>query len=200
MTTKASKPDSLQSTALPTANAALQGASLAFGKPPVKPKPNVNNYSGTNAALAAARGSHSRSASSSRLDASERLAHQRSGGSTASGYTVEVERPRPSRLASGNGSLQLPDQSKSPSFIAAALAASRSVTPNHTGQQLSSTAVRVSEKSELERKFEPSFRYHTYTTDYLFNFHVRTECFREATVREEETYHQEINHVCHSSS
>jgi hypothetical protein len=101
----------------------------------VKPKPNVNNYSGTNAALAAARGSHSRSASSSRLDASERLAHQRSGGSTASGYTVEVERPRPSRLASGNGSLQLPDQSKSPSFIAAALAASRSVTPNHTGQQ-----------------------------------------------------------------
>lgn len=136
-------------------SAALRGASLAFGKPPVKPKPQVNTYSGSNGALAAATKVGARTkttstniASIARLDASaddHRLGYQSTGGSTASmpytGYRDRnPSRPRLGRLDGANGHLQLPGAEKggrSPSLIAATLAASRSpsVSPNPTGQQ-----------------------------------------------------------------
>jgi hypothetical protein len=136
-----------------TQNAALQGASLAFGKPPVKPKPKMNTYSGNNGALAAATkvggGGASRQNERTpiaRLEAPgqlQKLGYQSTAGSVGGrSYTGGSERgtvrQRLSNLDSG-GFLQAPGaktQSKSPSFIAAALAASRSasVSPNHTGQ------------------------------------------------------------------
>src|SRR4051812_21685482 len=78
----------------PEQYAAWKGASMAFGKPPVKPKPQINANSGTNAALAAATkvGANSRSTSVSRTPSMTRLEHsgeahrlsyQRSGGSNA---------------------------------------------------------------------------------------------------------------------
>lgn len=137
------------------AAAALQGASRAFGKPPVKPKPQIDNtYSRSNGTLAAATRARredngsSRSTSGSRGEAEEHrlgLAAQRTGGSNASGYAGDLDRiqQRLSQLdRGGSGFLQLPspgpDRAHSPSFIAATLAASRSasVTPNHTGQQV----------------------------------------------------------------
>lgn len=120
---------------------------MAFGKPPVKPKPLGNTYSGTNGALAAATkvggasrpGHISRQSSMSRLETAAddlRLLHQRSGGSNTG--TSDGDR-RLNHLDPSTGFLQRPEQAgggaKSPSFIAAALAASRSVTPNHTGPQ-----------------------------------------------------------------
>jgi hypothetical protein len=138
-------------------NAALRGAALAFGKPPIKPKPKTNTYSGNNGALAAATkvGAHPRTnASISRLDASaddQRLGYQSTGGSIASrpytGYGERnASRQRPGHFdVGGNGHLQLPGAEKegrSPSLIAATLAASRSpsVSPNPTGQQQPSPA------------------------------------------------------------
>ena len=138
-----------------TPNAALRGASLAFGKPPVKPKPQINNYSRDGWALAAAtkvgggsprqQGKHT---SASRQDTSgdgQSLSYQNTGSSVGGqSYTGGSDRPniqqRISQL-SGTSFLQLPggtaDASKSPSFIAATLAASRSasVSPNPTGQR-----------------------------------------------------------------
>lgn len=147
-------------TASTVQNAALRGASLAFGKPPIKPKPKINTYSGNNGALAAATkvGGHPRtvsnSISTSRLDApadDQRLAYQSTGGSTASrqntGYAeYNTPRQRVGHSDGGNGLLQLPaaeKEGRSPSLIAATLAASRSasISPNPTGptgpQQLS---------------------------------------------------------------
>ena len=149
-------------------NAALRGASLAFGKSPVKPQLQINNnYSGNNGALAAATKAgggpsrpSSRNTSSSRWEAEEqRLSSQRTGGSNASGYTGNLDRiqQRLSQLDhGGNEFLQLPsppDKSHSPSFIAATLAASRSVsiTPNHTGQQQLSAAVLKKQSSFTRR-------------------------------------------------
>ncbi|TVY21807.1 Increased rDNA silencing protein 4 [Lachnellula arida] len=134
---------------------ALRGASLAFGKPPVKPKPQINTYSGNNGALAAAtkvgartKTTSTNNASIARLEASaddHRLGYHSTGGSTASmpynGHgDRNPSRPRLGRLDGGNGHLQLPGAEKggrSPSLIAATLAASRSpsVSPNPTGQQ-----------------------------------------------------------------
>ncbi|TVY25974.1 Increased rDNA silencing protein [Lachnellula hyalina] len=132
-------------------SAALRGASLAFGKPPVKPKPQINTYSGNNGALAAATKVGARTnttstnkASISRLEASaddHRLGYQSTGGSTASMLHNGYGDRNPSRpRLGGNGHLQLPGAEKggrSPSLIAATLAASRSpsVSPNPTGQQ-----------------------------------------------------------------
>ena len=150
-------------------SAALRGASLAFGKPPVKPKPNIDNsYSGNNGALAAATRAGSgistpasRNTSMNKWEAGEqRLAHQRTGGSDASGYAGDLDRiqQRLSQLdRGGNGFLQPPspgpDTSHSPSFIAATLAASRSasVTPNHTGRQLLSAAAMKRQSSFTRR-------------------------------------------------
>ncbi|KAH8790178.1 hypothetical protein BGZ57DRAFT_877002 [Hyaloscypha finlandica] len=138
-----------------TQNAALRGASLAFGKPPVKPKPQINNYSGDDWALAAATKvggaslhQQGRYASGTRQDApgdGQSLSHQNTGSSVGGqSYMGGSERPniqqRISQLG-GTGFLQPPggtaDHSKSPSFIAATLAASRSasVSPNPTGQR-----------------------------------------------------------------
>jgi hypothetical protein len=140
-----------------TQNAALRGASLAFGKPPVKPKPQINNYAGKDGALAAATkaGGHSRQASRSRgegLEEEQRLGHQNTGSSVGAGANVGYSergmvQQRLNQLGAGNF-LQLPrsngDQSKSPSFIAATLAASRSasVSPNPTGNNRSSAELR----------------------------------------------------------
>jgi hypothetical protein len=135
-----------------TQSAALKGAALAFGKPPVKPKPQANTYSGNNGALAAATkvgGAQNPNdkASASKfhgpqdgqkqghLDifenpdgrqsvnhAEQIVAHQRHGNSVLEGN--KLLRPRA-------------EQTKSASFLAANIAASRSpsVSPNVTGQQ-----------------------------------------------------------------
>lgn len=138
-----------------TRDAALRGASLAFGKPPVKPKPEVNTYSGNNGALAAATkvGGHSRTVSNKtsmlRLEGpadDQRLGYQSTGGSTASRQQTGYSEPSTARQrlgrfdGGGNGHLQLPGaekEGKSPSLIAATLAASRSasISPNATGPQ-----------------------------------------------------------------
>jgi hypothetical protein len=139
-----------------TQNAALRGASLAFGKPPVKPKPKTNDYSGTNGALAAAKGagraaaSRTVSSSSSKWepDVDERLGYQNTGSSTGGrSYTGSAERPSIQQRLSqygGAGYLQPPgaEQARSASFIAATLAASRSasLSPNPTGQSQVSNA------------------------------------------------------------
>lgn len=140
-------------------NAALRGASLAFGKPPVKPKPKINDYAGTNGALAAAKAgagravaSRNASSSSSRWEdpgIEDRLTYQNTG-SSAGGRSYTAERPsiqqRMSQFGGGAGYLQppggTPEQNRSPSFIAATLAASRSasVSPNPTGQSQMSNA------------------------------------------------------------
>jgi hypothetical protein len=128
-----------------TQSAALRGAALAFGKPPVKPKPQTNTYSGNNGALAAATkvgGSRSldNKASISSLKAdgpqdgyrSER--HDRPGSRKSGSYT-ELQRQI---VPTGNGLLRPnPEQRRSTSFLAANLAASRSpsVSPNVTGQR-----------------------------------------------------------------
>ena len=135
-------------------NAALRGASLAFGKPPVKPKPQINNYSGDGWALSAAakagggsprqKGKNNGSKQEARGD-SQNLSNQNAGSSVGDqSYTGGSERPniqqRISQLG-GTSFLSPPrgtaDPSKSPSFIAATLAASRSasVSPNPTGQR-----------------------------------------------------------------
>ena len=127
--------DTRRSPSAPSAaqDEALRGASAAFGKASPKSRNTSNTYIASNGARAAA-------TKANRLEAptdDQRLIYQRSGGSSAGSYTPDVER----RI------LHYPtDQTKSPSFIAATLAASRSVTPNHTGQkELSSPALRKRE-------------------------------------------------------
>jgi hypothetical protein len=144
--------DAKASNASASQNAALQGAALAFAKPPVKPKPN--SYSGNNGALAAAtkaggnttapRSSPITSPSSNGKD--ERLMSQHSGASNTYGPGPGTEfamQRQKTNIVKGDMSdhLLLPStvssRSISPSQIAASLAASRSapITPNHTGQQ-----------------------------------------------------------------
>jgi hypothetical protein len=144
--------DAKASNASASQNAALQGAALAFAKPPVKPKPN--NYSGNNGALAAAtkaggnttapRRSPITSPSSNGKD--ERLMSQHSCASNTYGHGPGIEfamQRQTTNSVKGDMSdhLLLPStvssRSISPSQIAASLATSRSapITPNHTGQQ-----------------------------------------------------------------
>ncbi|KAH7342998.1 hypothetical protein BKA65DRAFT_505341 [Rhexocercosporidium sp. MPI-PUGE-AT-0058] len=156
------------STATSTAqnqSAALRGASLAFGKPPLKPKPQIHNYSGRNGALAAATSAggggggggsggsrqNARNITASTLDdqgGDQRLTYQNTGSSVGSrsytgGSDRNIVQKRQSQLGVRGGYLQPPgagtpnDQSRSASFIAATLAASRSasISPNVTGQQ-----------------------------------------------------------------
>jgi hypothetical protein len=136
-----------------TQNAALQGAALAFAKPPVKPKPN--HYSGNNGALAAATkagGSTNARRSAPMTSPSfngrdERLMVQHSGAgntyeSPERGTEAVMQRQKMG-IVKGDISEHLlspstvSSRSISPSQIAASLAASRSapITPNHTGQQ-----------------------------------------------------------------
>ncbi|CZT52008.1 uncharacterized protein RSE6_13241 [Rhynchosporium secalis] len=150
-------------------NAALRGASLAFGRPPVKPKPQIHNYSGKNGALAAAKSvgaiggggslrQNTRSSISSMQDdigEEQWLFQQNTGSSIGSrifppGSDRNSVQQRRSQYGGGGGYLQPPgaggntDQGRSASFIAATLAASRSasLSPNvtGTGQQESSAA------------------------------------------------------------
>ncbi|PBP27942.1 hypothetical protein BUE80_DR001059 [Diplocarpon rosae] len=155
----ASQEPRLGNTAAPSSahDAALQGASLAYGKPPVKPKPQSKTYSGNNGALAAAslaggggswhnqkqnQNQNVRNITASRLEelgGDQKLARQNTGSSVGSrSYAGGSDRKvTPQR----RGFLQPPgaavDQSRSASFIAATLAASRSasLSPNVTGQQ-----------------------------------------------------------------
>lgn len=133
---------------------------MAFGKPPVKPKPNINTYSGNNGALAAATkvGPHRKTASNAASISTpgspaedRRLGYQNTGGSTISRQTTghterNASRPRLGRFdGAGNAHLQLPgadSYGRSQSLIAATLAASRSVSvsPNPTGPQQPSSA------------------------------------------------------------
>ncbi|KAG4431795.1 hypothetical protein IFR05_012716 [Cadophora sp. M221] len=151
-------------------SAALRGASLAFGKPPLKPKPQIHNYSGNNGALAAANSvaasgaaaggegsrQNARHITASRLEelgGDQRLTYQNTGSSVGSrsytgGSDRNIVQQRQSQLGVRGGYLQPPgagtqnDQSRSASFIAATLAASRSasISPNVTGQQESPAA------------------------------------------------------------
>jgi hypothetical protein len=142
---------------------------MAFGKPPVKPKPQVNTYSGANGALAAAtKVGVLRSASKSRNQSVtsqqtsgdlDQLLYQRSGGSNSGrAHTSEIDR-RMTPFDRGIGLLLHPqDQAKSPSFIAATLAASRSVTPNHTGQNQHISTVLQNPSSSRRRRSPGSIR------------------------------------------
>lgn len=131
---------------------------MAFGKPPVKPKPEVNTYSGRNGALAAATRSTttSRDKSTASLDNSgdsDQLVYQRTGESSNNGSAIDFGRRMisPDRT---NGLLHPQDQTKSASFIAATIAASRSVTPNHTGQSQQMAPLR--RRSSFTQRPSPS--------------------------------------------
>ena len=146
-------------------SAALRGASLAFGKPPVKPKPQIQNYSGRNGALAAATSAggtgtgggsrqNARNTNAPRpedLGGDQRLSYQNTGSSVDSrsytgGSDRNIVQQRQSQLGARSVYLQPPgtpgDQPRSASFIAATIAASRSasISPNVTGQQESPAA------------------------------------------------------------
>jgi hypothetical protein len=146
--------DAKASNASTNQSVALQGAALAFAKPPVKPKPN--NYSGNNGALAAATkaGGNMNAARSSPMTSpglngkDERLISQYSSARNTSelagpGSEGAIQRLKTNLLVKGDMTdhLLMPSaassRSISPSQIAASLAASRSapITPNHTGQQ-----------------------------------------------------------------
>ncbi|PVH89951.1 hypothetical protein DL98DRAFT_508179 [Cadophora sp. DSE1049] len=161
-----SGPPTNSSSTITTQNqsAALRGASLAFGKPPIKPKPQIHNYSGNNGALAAATSvggtgtggsrQNARNINASRsedLGGDQRLAYQNTGSSVGSrsytgGSDRNIVQQRQSQLGARSVYLQPPgtpaDQSRSASFIAATIAASRSasISPNVTGQQESPAA------------------------------------------------------------
>ncbi|EPE29566.1 EF-hand [Glarea lozoyensis ATCC 20868] len=121
---------------------ALRGAALAFGKPPVKPKPQVNTYSGNNGALAAAtKVGGARSVNNGAL-LDGTLEGQRRGQlhiyDGPGRHINHVDDDQRYTARTGNGLLRpKPEQAKSASFLAANLAASRSpsVSPNVTGQQ-----------------------------------------------------------------
>jgi hypothetical protein len=127
-----------------TQSAALRGAALAFGKPPVKAKPLVNTYSGNNGALVAAtkvggarRLDNKASTSSLKADRPQDgqwSRHDRSVSRKSGNYTGLQQHI----LASGNGLLRPNvEQRRSTSFLAANLAVSRSpsVSPDVTGQR-----------------------------------------------------------------
>jgi hypothetical protein len=162
--------------------AALRGAAVAFGKPPLKPKPKLNDSTDLRGALAAATRAERASnphgllvnnTGSQGEDTRLRLRRQQSDGS--SGNSSAGGRPSTPvairRLSSqfsksdATGHLIIPggqsaDRSSSPSFIAAALAASRSasMSPNHTGQSTISPSARyrVSPNHTGQQPLSPS--------------------------------------------
>jgi hypothetical protein len=139
-------------------NVALRGATLAFGKPAVKPKPHIqstNMYRGSSQALAAAAKAGSRSSSASRnlslahTDSRRedlRIIPQYSGGSSFHGSTRGRQEPgqRPSQLIKADSLDYLQPRKSSisrpasPSHIAATLAVSRSTStsPSRTSKLL----------------------------------------------------------------
>ncbi|KAG9238011.1 hypothetical protein BJ875DRAFT_102413 [Amylocarpus encephaloides] len=152
-------------------SAALRGAALAFGKPPVKPKSKMDAYSGSNGALAAAakvgggRTLGNKASVSSLGEPADRTKGTGDfGGSlsrrpSASGNTRSGGLQQYGQIGqAGNGLLRpVMDQARSASFIAANLAASRSpsVSPNFTGhQRRPSTSVGL-EKSFTSRSPSP---------------------------------------------
>lgn len=124
---------------------------MAFGKPPVKPKPQINTYSGTNGALAAAaKAGGSRTTSNTAVPSNIQSPMNDhltgyfavDGSSSSKPSTRQTDyRTTQHRLnqyePERNGKGRPVEQSKSESYIAANFAASRStsVSPNITGQQ-----------------------------------------------------------------
>src|SRR5271154_2707612 len=93
-------------------NAALQGASFAFAKPILKPKPQSNTYSGRDGALAAATAAGSPSPPRKSLYEGldePGLRYQSTGEDSSSVREGDLDRPRPTRLEPGNSSV---DRSK----------------------------------------------------------------------------------------
>ncbi|KAH8178621.1 cytoskeletal-regulatory complex EF hand domain-containing protein [Sarocladium implicatum] len=121
-------PVASQPTGSSDAAAALKGASLAFQNRK-SPAPTTPVQRRDNGALTAATASSS--AASRSVSPSKRLAPQSTGGSTVTdmegtyGYNA-----RHGGSVGGNGLLQARVDTKSPSFIAATLAASRSASPS----------------------------------------------------------------------
>ena len=112
-------------------DAALKGASSAFSKPPIKPKPLVNNYTGSsNGALAAAT-----TAGTAHQQGSSLSSPQNSLSSVQRQLTGGSYRPSPSSVqlstkSNSSSTLEIPfdgfsNRSSSPSNIAAKLAAAR---------------------------------------------------------------------------
>jgi hypothetical protein len=109
-------------------NAAFHGASTAFGKPPVKPKPQTNTYTGSgNGALLAATkvGTGGRSSGTTTP-----LRNDWTGGSARSSGRPNASPRHQLSNSSSSGSLKVPEDSNmdripSPSNIAAKLAAAR---------------------------------------------------------------------------
>lgn len=123
-------------------DAALRGASLAFAKPPVRPKPNLKGFTSNNGALAAATVAD-RTLSPQRLSLASspgqttggQLSRQSTGGS----YMSNLSSTHPSPFPTPNSTLGIPHSSPnnralSPSNIAATLAAARHTPGGGKGQ------------------------------------------------------------------
>ncbi|KAF2087352.1 hypothetical protein K490DRAFT_65744 [Saccharata proteae CBS 121410] len=108
-----------------TRDAALRGASRAFGQPPPKPKPLANTYTGTNGAVVAAQRSttpHPPSLSG------QQLRPQYTGSSVASQGSTTYSNPGSRPRALSHLGLPVEDsgsRARSPSNIAATIAAAR---------------------------------------------------------------------------
>ncbi|KAF4637956.1 hypothetical protein G7Y89_g105 [Cudoniella acicularis] len=138
-------------TSTTTQSAALKGALLAYGAPPLKPKPQANTYSGNNGALAAAtkaggprtipnKASNSsiRSAADDNFSGHLGVAGSSSSRPSARQTDQRTSQQRLNQYDPRNGtSRPNTDYTRSTSYLAANVAASRSasVSPNVTGQQ-----------------------------------------------------------------
>ncbi|KAF2140789.1 uncharacterized protein K452DRAFT_299494 [Aplosporella prunicola CBS 121167] len=106
-----------------TRDAALRGASAAFAKPPTKPKPALNTYSGSNGALAAAK-------RSTTPQQPARIQRQETGNSVRSTTAHNNSNNSNNTLSPRSaGPLGVPSspgtRARSPSILAASLAAAR---------------------------------------------------------------------------
>lgn len=137
-------------------DAALRGASLAFSKPPVKPKPQTNTYTGgDNGALLAATkvgtGRNSTAASPAALK------RDWTGGSTRSLSRPDLSPMQTSSKSNSSSTLGVPDHHldrvPSPSNIAARLAAARH-SPLRPAPAATNTPI-MSERDANERDILP---------------------------------------------
>ncbi|KAF2262944.1 hypothetical protein CC78DRAFT_569356 [Lojkania enalia] len=123
-------PQSTGDTQYNVPNAALRGASSAFSKPPIKPKPQVNTYTGgsNGALLAATKVGASTPRTSTPQGNTSPLRRDWTGGSTASRpatSSINVLSPTISSSTLDVPTDFLTDRNTSPSNIAAKLAAAR---------------------------------------------------------------------------
>ncbi|KAI9683149.1 MAG: Increased rDNA silencing protein [Trizodia sp. TS-e1964] len=148
-------------------SAALRGATLAFGRPSVISKQQANTYSGKNGALAAASKAGSAADSGRQTRSMEQQArntyieyngtsHLTNTPLFAAQQSVFREKIRDLSSKPSSASLQLPlekstNRTRSPSNIAATLAASR-VTPQNSGNSVAS-------RLRAPVAFNPEFQY-----------------------------------------